>query len=95
MNRDNIIYKSSTYAQKYDIRVTNLPVSYERDKQEDAKNELKDVLLEFSRSMGNLLEPFDLLIPRGDAVRYLKMAAESIVPGVMHLLQGAKLSVWG
>jgi len=44
--------------------------------------------------MGNLLEPFDLLVPRGDAVGYLKMAAESIVPGVMHLLQGAELSVW-
>jgi len=81
MNRDNNIY-----AQKYDIRITNLPVLYERDEQEDAKKELKDVLLEFSRSMGNLLEPFDLLIPRGDAVEYSKMAAESIVPGVMHLL---------
>jgi len=72
MNRDN----NNNYAQKYDIRITNLPVSYERDEQEDAKKELKDVLLEFSRSMGNLLEPFDLLIPRGDAVGYLKMAAE-------------------
>jgi len=45
--------------------------------------------------MGNLLEPFDLMVPRGEAVGYLKMAAESIVPGVMHLLQGAELSVWG
>ncbi len=91
MNRDN----NNNYAQKYDIRITNLPVSYERDEQENAKQELKAVLLEFSRSVGNLLEPFDLLIPRGDAVGYLKMAAESIVPGVMHLLQGAELSVWG
>jgi hypothetical protein len=45
--------------------------------------------------MGNILKPFDLLISRGDAVGFLKMAAESIVPGVLHLLQGAELRVWG
>jgi len=83
------------YAPRYDIRITNLPVSYERAEQDDAKNELKRVLLRFSRNMGNLLEPFDLLMPRGEAVGYLKMAAESIVPGVLHLLQGAELNVWG
>jgi hypothetical protein len=84
MNRDN-----NNYA------LLNLYVLYERDEQEDAKKELKEVLLEFSRSMGYLLEPFDLQTPRGDAVGYLKMAAESIVPGVINLLQGAELSVWG
>jgi len=83
------------YSPRYDIRITNLPVSYERAEQDDAKNELKRVLLKFSRNMGNILEPFDLLMPRGEAVGYLKMAAESIVPGVLHLLQGAELTVWG
>ncbi len=37
MNRDN-----NNYAQKYDIRITNLSVLHERDEQEDAKK-LKEV----------------------------------------------------